>query len=115
MISGRQIREMAGSSALEIRLTNGRTLVIGSPDNVGCSPDGDVVALASGECIECVDSDEIVEVRVVVPDPGVESLRRGDVPGWMLTRMMERPELFLKVARLDPEELARVLDRVEGR
>ena len=28
--------------------------------------------------------------------------------------MRERPELFVRIARLDPEDLARLLGRVEG-
>src|SRR5262249_29732675 len=92
MISGKQIREMARDSAVEVTLICGRTVVIVAPEHVGCSPDGDLVALASGEGIECFDSDEIAQVRVVVPDPEVERLRAGEVPLWMMDRMRLRPE-----------------------
>jgi len=111
MITGRQIREMARSHAVEVHLTNGRTLVICSPDEVGCSPGGDLVALPSGGCIECFDSDEIDQVGVARPDPNVEMLRRGEVPPWMMYKMRQRPELFVEAARLEPEDLARVLGR----
>jgi hypothetical protein len=111
MISGKQIREMARSNAVEVTLTSGRTLVIYSPDQVGSSPGGDLVALASGSSIECFDSDEIVSVGVAKIDPNVEMLRRGEVPAWMMHNMRQHPELFVEAAKLEPEDLARVLDR----
>jgi hypothetical protein len=108
-----QIREMATHSAVEVVLTDGRSCVVQAPEHVGGSADGDQLVLPFGGSLVLVEAEDVSAVRVATPDPDVESVRRGEVPGWLLTRMRERPELFLKVARLDPEELARLLARTE--
>ena len=106
--------EMARSNAVRVNLTNGRSLVVCSPEGVGCSPDGDVVALSSGAGIELVEPDDVVSVGVARTDPNVEMLRRGEVPPWMMYMMRQRPELFVEAARLEPEKLARVLSNGRG-
>jgi hypothetical protein len=108
-----KIREMASTSTVEVLLTDGRLFVVQAPEHVGGSPSGDQLVLPFGDSLVLVESDEIAEVRVAVPDPDVEALRRGEVPEWMRYRLCERPELFLRVARTDPEVLGRVEDHLE--
>jgi hypothetical protein len=49
------------------------------------------------------------------PDPDVESLRRGEVPAWLLKRLAEHPEHFLATARYGglPDDPGRVMAAVE--
>jgi hypothetical protein len=113
-ITASQIREMATHSAVEVVLTDGRSCVVQAPEHVGGSASGDQLVLPFGGALVLVEADDVASVRVAVPDPDVESLRRGEIPSWLIDRMKDRPELFVKVGRLDPEELARVLGRTEG-
>jgi hypothetical protein len=109
-----KIREMAATSTVEVMLTDGRLFVVQAPEHVGGSPSGDQIMLPFGDdALVLVEAGEIAEVRVAAPHPDVESLRRGEVPAWLLARMREQPELFVKAGRLRPEDLARVLSRVE--
>ena len=110
-----QIRGLAHKSAVEVVLTDGRTFMIRAPEHVGGSPSGRQITLPSGEDgLVVVEAGDIAAVRVAIPDPEVEALRAGEISGWLRDRMRERPELFIMLARLDPEDQARVLGLVEG-
>jgi hypothetical protein len=112
-IAGR-IRELATTSTVEVLLTDGRSFVVQAPEHVGGSARGDQVMLPSGDTIVLVDASDIASVRVAVPDPDVESLRRGEeVPAWLMARIREQPALFVKAGHMRPEDLARVLGCVE--
>jgi hypothetical protein len=113
-VTATQIREMASNSTVEVILTDGRTFMIHSPEHFAASPSGSRVMLTSGgEVLVLVEVGEVAAVRVAVPDSNVEMLRRGEVPGWLRDRMRGYPELFIMAARMDPEELARLLGWTE--
>jgi hypothetical protein len=113
-VAGR-IRKMASHSTVEVVMADGRTFVVHAPEHVGGSPSGDRVVLPfSDGGMVVVEAGEIAEVRPTVPDPDVESLRRGEqVPVWLMARIREQPELFVKAGRMRPEDLARVLGLLE--
>src|SRR3954447_16168339 len=116
MVTASQIQDIARHSAAEVILTDGRTFMIHSPEHVGRSPSGRQVVLPSGEdVLVLVEVDDIAAVRVAALDPDVEMLRAGEIPGWMRDRMREHPDLFVRVARMEPEELARALGWGEER
>jgi hypothetical protein len=92
-------------------LTSGRTIIVRVPEQVWGHLDGDIIVLSDSRTgVEILDA----EVRAAVPDPDVEAIRAGEVPGWIRDRMRDRPELFVKLARLDPEELAQVEGSLGG-
>jgi len=114
-ITVRQIREMASHSTVEVVMHDGRTFMIHAPENVGGSPNGRQLMLpCGGEGLQLVEADEIADVRIAIPNTDVESLRRGEVPAWLMARMREQPDVFVKMGRMGPAELAQVLGRIEG-
>ena len=110
-----EIRAMASRSPVEVLLSDGSTFMIQAPEHVGGWPSGHQIMLPLGEeSMVVVEAGDVASVHVGVPDPEIESLRRGEIPSWLMDRMRERPELFIQVARMEPEYLARMLGRTEG-
>src|SRR5258705_13453413 len=97
-VTAAQIREIVGHSTAEVLLTSGRTIVVRVPEQVWGHLDGDIIVLSDSRAgVEILDAAEIAEVRAAVPDPDVEAIRAGEVPGWIRDRMRDRPELFVKL------------------
>jgi hypothetical protein len=118
-VTAAQIQEMASNSTVEVMLTSGRTLMIGAPEHVWVSPDGDLVALSGGAGAEMVDSDEIASVLVAVPDP--DGVSRGRGPGVRLTPSAAQdhglhggslPAAFYRAARAGGNRIAGGFARV---